>query len=101
MASTGRTRPIILDSGPGAKLLSAKLSEAEYRGERAKVLRDSASQYLGHGEISPNSHGNATFPDQEIFKAVSRVDFYGIMVVYNPLKNWQRQNGSFIVVKYS
>lgn len=66
MASTGRTRPIILDSGPGAKLLSAKLSEAEYRGERAKVLRDSASQYLGHRKYPKNSHGNATFPDQEI-----------------------------------
>ena len=42
-----RTRPILLDSGPGAKLLSGKLSEAEYRGERAKVLRDSAAQRLG------------------------------------------------------
>lgn len=45
-----RTRPIVLDSGCGAKLLSGKLSEADYRGERAKVLRDSAPQRLGKGE---------------------------------------------------
>jgi len=51
-----RTRPIILDSGPGAKLLSAKLSEAEYRGERAKVLRDSASQ-MGNVDLLSLSKG--------------------------------------------
>lgn len=44
LASEMKTRPILLDSGPGAKLRSAKLSEADFRGERAKVLRDSAPQ---------------------------------------------------------
>ena len=46
-----RTRPIVIDSGPGAKLLSAPLSEADYRGERAKVLRDSAPQQLGRWHL--------------------------------------------------
>ena len=34
-----------MDGGPA--LQAAKLSEADFRGERAKVLRDSAPQWLG------------------------------------------------------
>eukprot|EP00931_Biecheleriopsis_adriatica_P062379 TRINITY_DN3757_c0_g1_i1.p1 TRINITY_DN3757_c0_g1~~TRINITY_DN3757_c0_g1_i1.p1 ORF type:complete len:2077 (+),score=489.19 TRINITY_DN3757_c0_g1_i1:77-6307(+) len=52
-----RKRPVMQDSGPGHKLHMADLSESDYRGERAKVLRDSASQ-LGNVDLLSLSKPN-------------------------------------------
>jgi len=45
-----KRRPVVQDAGPRARLRSAGLTEADYRGERLKVLRESTSQ-LGNEEL--------------------------------------------------
>eukprot|EP00439_Symbiodinium_sp_Y106_P056673 s3839_g7.t5 len=57
LAEEMRKRPLVMDAGPGPKLKAAGLSEADYRGERAKVLRDSASQ-LGNVDLLSLSKPN-------------------------------------------
>lgn len=69
LASEMKTRPILLDSGCGAKLLSAKLSEAEYRGERAKVLRDSAPQMGNVDLLSLSKPSFVSDTHKDYFKA--------------------------------
>lgn len=69
LASEMKTRPIVLDSGCGAKLLSGKLSEADYRGERAKVLRDSAPQMGNVDLLSLSKPSFVSDTHKDYFKA--------------------------------
>ncbi|CAE8592869.1 unnamed protein product [Polarella glacialis] len=50
LAAEMRRRPLLMDAGPAGRLRAADLGEADYRGERLKLLRDSALQ-LGNYEL--------------------------------------------------
>eukprot|EP00930_Biecheleria_cincta_P009204 TRINITY_DN1108_c0_g1_i1.p1 TRINITY_DN1108_c0_g1~~TRINITY_DN1108_c0_g1_i1.p1 ORF type:complete len:2115 (+),score=427.14 TRINITY_DN1108_c0_g1_i1:725-6346(+) len=50
LAEEMKVRPVIQDAGPRPRLKAAELNEADYRGERLKILRDTVSQ-IGNEEV--------------------------------------------------